>query len=60
MIMKDDSKALEEVVIIGYQTVKKSDLTGAVAVVDTKEMKKKLSWNTCQSDAGACYRCKRS
>ena len=36
----DDSKALEEVVIIGYQTVKKSDLTGAVAVVDTKEMKK--------------------
>lgn len=40
MIMKDDSKALEEVVIIGYQTVKKSDLTGAVAVVDTKEMKK--------------------
>ena len=38
--MKDDSKALEEVVIIGYQTVKKSDLTGAVAVVDTKEMKK--------------------
>ena len=40
VIMKDDSKALEEVVIIGYQTVKKSDLTGAVAVVDTKEMKK--------------------
>lgn len=40
VIMKDDSKALEEVVVIGYQTVKKSDLTGAVAVVDTKEMKK--------------------
>ena len=39
-VMKDDSKALEEVVVIGYQTVKKSDLTGAVAVVDTKEMKK--------------------
>lgn len=40
VMMKDDSKALEEVVVIGYQTVKKSDLTGAVAVVDTKEMKK--------------------
>lgn len=40
IILKDDSKALEEVVVIGYQTVKKSDLTGAVAVVDTKEMKK--------------------
>lgn len=40
VVMKDDMKALEEVVVIGYQTVKKSDLTGAVAVVDTKEMKK--------------------
>ena len=40
VVLKDDSKALEEVVVIGYQTVKKSDLTGAVAVVDTKEMKK--------------------
>lgn len=40
VVMKDDSKALEEVVVIGYQTVKKSDLTGAIAVVDTKEMKK--------------------
>lgn len=40
VVMKDDSKALEEIVVIGYQTVKKSDLTGAVAVVDTKEMKK--------------------
>lgn len=40
VVMKDDAKTLEEVVVIGYQTVKKSDLTGAVAVVDTKEMKK--------------------
>lgn len=40
VIMLDDLKALNEVVVIGYQSVKKSDLTGAVAVVDTKEMKK--------------------
>ena len=40
IMMKDDKKALEEVVVIGYQTVKKSDLTGAVSVVDTKEMRK--------------------
>ena len=38
--MKSDDKLLEEVVVIGYQTVKKADLTGAVAVVDAKEMKK--------------------
>ena len=40
IVMTDDKKALEEVVVIGYQTVKKSDLTGAVSVVDTKEMRK--------------------
>jgi TonB-linked SusC/RagA family outer membrane protein len=39
----EDSKALEEVVVIGYGTVKKSDLTGAVSVVDSKEMKKSAS-----------------
>ena len=40
IVLKDDAEALDEVVVIGYQTVKKSDLTGAVAVVDAKEMKK--------------------
>ena len=40
VVLKDDSEALDEVVVIGYQTVKKSDLTGAVAVVDAKEMKR--------------------
>lgn len=43
VVMKDSQQALDEVVVIGYQTVKKSDLTGAVAVVDTKEMKKSAS-----------------
>ena len=31
--LKEDSKALEEVVVIGYGTMKKKDLTGAVASV---------------------------
>lgn len=34
-----DKKALEEVVVIGYQTVKKADLTGAVAIFNPSEMK---------------------
>ncbi|WP_353138925.1 TonB-dependent receptor [Pseudopedobacter sp.] len=34
-----DKKALEEVVVIGYQTIKKSDLTGAVSVFNPDEMK---------------------
>lgn len=40
VILLADTKALEEVVVIGYQTVKKSDLTGAVAIVDADQMKK--------------------
>ena len=55
VIMKDDSKALEEVVIIGYQTVKKSDLTGAVAVVDTKEMKKSSAGTLVSQMQGLAY-----
>lgn len=43
VVMKDDSKLLDDIVVIGYQSVKKSDLTGAVAVVDNKELKKSSS-----------------
>ena len=35
-----DLKLLEEVIVTGYQTIKKSDLTGAVSVADVKEMNK--------------------
>jgi TonB-linked SusC/RagA family outer membrane protein len=37
--LKDDSEMLEEVVVIGYGTVKKSDLTGSVASVSDKQFK---------------------
>ncbi|MFN4144219.1 MAG: SusC/RagA family TonB-linked outer membrane protein [Runella sp.] len=35
-----DTKALQEVVVTGYAAQAKKDITGAVAVVDVKEMKK--------------------
>lgn len=35
-----DLQNLEEVVVVGYGTQKKVDLTGSVAIVDTEEMKK--------------------
>ena len=38
--MIPDIKTLDQVVVIGYGTQKKVDLTGAVAVVNTDEMKK--------------------
>ncbi|PUV21768.1 SusC/RagA family TonB-linked outer membrane protein [Sphingobacterium athyrii] len=37
--LQEENKDLEEVVVIGYQTIKKSDLTGAVSVFNPKEMK---------------------
>ncbi len=38
--LKEDNKELEQVVVIGYGTQKKVDLTGSVAIVDADEMKK--------------------
>jgi TonB-dependent starch-binding outer membrane protein SusC len=36
--MVPESKALNEVVVVGYGTVKRKDLTGAVAQIDSKEI----------------------
>lgn len=36
VVLKEDSEALDEVVVIGYGTQKKVDLSGAVATVPTK------------------------
>ncbi len=38
--MRTDVKALDEVVVIGYGTVKKSDATGSVAAVSSKDFNK--------------------
>ena len=38
VIMEDDTDSLEEVVVVGYGTQKKSDLTGAVANVSSEEL----------------------
>lgn len=46
VVMKTDDKLLEEVVVIGYQTIKKADLTGAVSVFNTSEMKNKTVTGT--------------
>jgi TonB-linked SusC/RagA family outer membrane protein len=38
--MDTDDKMLDQVVVVGYGTQKKADLTGSVSVVNAKEMKK--------------------
>jgi TonB-linked outer membrane protein, SusC/RagA family/TonB-dependent outer membrane receptor, SusC/RagA subfamily, signature region len=39
IVMTEDTESLDEVVFIGYGTVKKSDLTGSVATVSNKQFK---------------------
>lgn len=43
VLMKVDSKALNEVVVIGYGALKKGDLTGAVATISADKLKSKAS-----------------
>ncbi|WP_375435612.1 SusC/RagA family TonB-linked outer membrane protein [uncultured Hymenobacter sp.] len=40
--LKNDQKALEEVVVIGYGSVKKSDVTGSVATIRTEDLLKTI------------------
>ncbi|WP_289771910.1 SusC/RagA family TonB-linked outer membrane protein [Bacteroides acidifaciens] len=39
IILKEDNQLLDEVVVVGYGTVKKSDLTGSVSGVSTRQFK---------------------
>ena len=43
--MEEDNIALEQVVVIGYGTVKKSHLSGAVSSVGTKELNGAVATN---------------
>lgn len=48
IILQEDSKTLEEVVVIGYGTMKKSDITGSVASVKVSELKEGVSTSVDQ------------
>ena len=39
VVLKEDNQLLDEVVVVGYGTVKKSDLTGAVSAVSNRQYK---------------------
>ncbi|MDO5979838.1 SusC/RagA family TonB-linked outer membrane protein [Flavivirga spongiicola] len=40
VVLKEDAASLDEVVVVGYGTVKKSDLTGAVGTIKEEEIQK--------------------
>ncbi len=46
IVMQETLESLEEVVVIGYQSVKKADLTGAVSVFKPEELKSTIVTGT--------------
>lgn len=48
IILKEDNQLLEEVVVVGYGTVKKSDLTGSVSTVGTRSFETQPVKNVSQ------------
>ncbi|MFC5412981.1 SusC/RagA family TonB-linked outer membrane protein [Larkinella bovis] len=50
--LKPDDKVLEEIVVIGYGTAKKSDLTGAVGTVKEAELKERPAPSLQQALSG--------
>ena len=44
--LEEDTELLEEVVVIGYQTIRKADLTGSVSVFNPDEMKNTIVTGT--------------
>lgn len=52
VILELDTESLDEVVVIGYQTIKKSDLTGATSLVDPDDSNKNISNSLAESLQG--------
>ncbi|MGN0281238.1 MAG: SusC/RagA family TonB-linked outer membrane protein [Prevotella sp.] len=52
VLMKEDTQALQELVVVGYGTMKRSDMTGALSSVDTKELAKRTTTNAAEALQG--------
>lgn len=53
IVLKEDAEALEEVVVVGYGTVRKTDVTGSVTSVKSDEMMKRNPISLGQGLQGA-------
>ena len=51
--MKEDAQMLNDIVVVGYGTMKKSDITGSVVSVNTEDMMKRAPVNIAQGLQGA-------
>ena len=52
IVLKEDAKALEEVVVVGYGAQKKVNLTGSVSSVSTDELKDRVQPNVLSAVQG--------
>lgn len=52
VIMEDDSKQLEEIIVVGYGTQKKVNMTGAIATVSGDDLIKRPVYNVASSLQG--------
>ena len=53
IVMEEDNQALDEVVVVGYGTMKKSDLTGSISSVNTEQLNAKGAPSVLENLQGA-------
>lgn len=53
IVLREDAETLDEVVVVGYGTQKKSDITGSVTSVDTEQMMQRTPVSIAQGLQGA-------
>ena len=53
IVLKEDAQMLNDVVVVGYGTMKKSDISGSVATVDQEAVMKRVPTNIGQALQGA-------
>lgn len=52
VVLQEDAQMLEETVVIGYGTMKKSDMTGAISSVDVEDLTKRATTNPAEALQG--------
>ena len=53
IVLDPDNQSLDEVMVVAFGTAKKSAFTGSAAVVDAKELSKKVTTNVAESLVGS-------
>ena len=49
VILSENSKNLDEVVVVGYGTMKKRDVTGAISSISSKDIEQKMATNVFEA-----------